>query len=186
MTLSPVVRRTLALGLLGLLLATGWRLAGAPLVDAALAEAETARDLRDRADRYRRLIAERPALEQRLAALQRRQRAEPTFLPQDTPAVAGAELQQWLRNAAQAHGTALTSLQILDPVAQDGMTRIAVRLRLEGRLDGIVALLHAVETARPLLFVEGAEVSQPRGAATAPGGPPLLLALDVHGYARQP
>ncbi len=92
--------------------------AGYAETDAAVAQAA------ELLDRYRRVAAARPALQERLDALKSRQSEIGTYLGGETDALAGAELQELVNATVANGGGGLRSVQILPVKADGGFRRI--------------------------------------------------------------
>ena len=104
-------------------------------------------------------------------------------------ALAAADLQNRLGKIAAANGIVLRSTQILPPQEEEGFRRIAVRVALEGDTGALLKILHGLETAPTLLFVDNLEIRARSGGRVrrAPAGAPapqvlLLIRFDLAGY----
>lgn len=76
------------------------------------------------------------------------------FLPSSAPGSAGAMLQSRLITlTAQADGR-VASARVATPTDQDQLKRISVEISAEIKINGLRNLLHAVETAKPLMVVD--------------------------------
>ncbi|MGE4367299.1 type II secretion system protein GspM [Thermomonas sp.] len=184
--LSPAQRDrwlalALLLGLLLLALALLWPLLGTPLqaVDARIA------DLQARDARLRGLLQQRPQVEQRLAALDARGGGQPEFLLEPTAELATAALVQQLETVvAQAspggRGCALVNRTPLDDASQPGRyRRVTVQVRLRCGNAETLAVLHALESARPYLFVDALNITAQRYFAVPGSSQPQEGGLDV-------
>ena len=139
-------------------------------------------------DRYRRVAAARPALQERLGALTSRQSEIGAYLGGGTDALAGAELQE-LVNATVAKGDGgLRSMQILPVKADGGFRRIGVRVQMTANIAHVLRVLHGLEAGSTLLFVDNLEVSNRRARRRrnqpVEMDPTLLVRLDLFGYLR--
>ncbi len=141
-------------------------------------------------------IAERRALLSRLEgigaqqtsvqALVRRAEAAPQqseFLAGANEGVANADLQTRLKAIAQAAGARLRSVRALPARTNQQVKFIGAQIEISGALRAIHQTVHAVENAKPYLFVAAA-VIKPALQTSRPGNPeePILDAqLDVIG-----
>ncbi len=108
-------------------------------------------------DHQRRLMERRPALEQQRDAL--KAAGSPDFLQGATPALAGADLQARMTDLITARGARVQSTQVMEErEAENGFRRIAVQLRLTADPRALRDLLHAVESGKPRLLVDGLAV----------------------------
>ncbi len=160
----------------------------APIVaDYAETDAAVARAA-DLLDRYRRVAAARPALQQRLDALKSRQSEIGTYLSGDTDALAGAELQELVNATVAKSGGGLRSVQILPVKSDGGFRRIGVRVQMTATIAQVLQVLHGLEAGSTLLFVDNLEVSNRRARRRrnqpVEMDPTLLVRLDLFGYLR--
>ncbi len=156
--------------------------AGYAETDAAVAQAA------ELLDRYRRVAAARPVLQDRLDALKSRQSEIGTYLSGETDALAGAELQELVNATVARGGAGLRSVQIL-PVKADGdFRRIGVRVQMTATIAQVLHVLHGLEAGSTLLFVDNLEVSNRRARRRrnqpVEMDPTLLVRLDLFGYLR--
>ena len=139
-------------------------------------------------DRYRRVAAARPALQERLDALKTQQSKIGTYLSGETNALAGAELQELVNATVSASGGGLRSVQILPVKTDGGFRRIGVRVQMTATMAQVLRLLHGFEAGSKLLFVDKLEVSNRRARRRrkqqVETDPALLVRLDLFGYLR--
>ena len=137
-------------------------------------------------DRYRRVAAARPALQERLDALKARQSEIGTYLSGETDALAGAELQELVNTTVAKGGGGLRSVQILPVKADGGFRRIGVRVQMTATIAQVLRVLHGLEAGSTLLFVDNLEVSNRRARRRRNQpvelDPTLLVRLDLFGY----
>lgn len=157
-------------------------IAGYAETDAAVAQAA------DLLDRYRRVAAARPALQQRLDALKSRQSEIGAYLSGETDALAGAELQELVNATVAKGGGGLRSVQILPAKSDGGFRRIGVRVQMTATIAQVLHVLHGLEAGSTLLFVDNLEVSNRRARRRrnqpVEMDPTLLVRLDLFGYVR--
>ena len=139
-------------------------------------------------DRYRRVAAARPALQERLDILESRQSEIGTYLGGHTDALAGAELQELVNATVAKGGGGLRSVQILPVKADGGFRRIGVRVQMTATIAQVLHVLHGLEAGSTLLFVDNLEVSNRRARRRrnkpVQMDPTLLVRLDLFGYLR--
>ena len=139
-------------------------------------------------DRYRRVAAARPALQDRLDTLKSRQSEIGTYLGGHTDALAGAELQELVNATVAAGGGGLRSVQILPVKTDGGFRRIGVRVQMTATIAQVLRVLHGLEAGSTLLFVDNLEVSNRRARRRrnkpVQMDPTLLVRLDLFGYLR--
>ena len=193
-TKTPSARdRWLALALLlvvsGLLWLLLWPLFGQPLqqANAELAELQT------RDARLRSVLGQKTLVEQRLAALAARGGGS-GFLVEPTAELATAGLIQQLEQVVSeaspgSRGCALVNRTPLGDEAQNGRyRRVTVQVRLRCGNAETLAVLHALQSARPYLFIDGLAITAQRYFAVPGSGQPQEGGLDVnfnlYGYLR--
>jgi general secretion pathway protein M len=184
-TVSPVIRRLVALAILFALLwvAAAWVMAPV-LRTIADDDARIARSRSILAD-FDRLEAALPSFEQRLSEARDAAPAPASFLAAQTPALAAATLQDEFRPIAAAASVATRSSQTLPPAMEDGFRRIGLTLELGATPEALQHLLYRIETAMPALFVRKLAIRLPEDgtAARAEEGQPLLTVhLELCAY----
>lgn len=184
MHLTPKQSKFAALGILALMLVLVVSAIAVPLwllnrrYDAAVEEAAT------RLERYSRIVGMREGLQQKAAEIKALE-ATHHFLKSASPALAAAELQEQAKHILDENGGKLNSIQIL-PHRDDGLYRqVSVSLQLTAPLSGVKAMLHALESAHPYLFVDNFSI---RATSMAPvrndsaSDPDLIVQFDLTGY----
>lgn len=138
--------------------------------------------------RFRAAAASQPQMRSELQQARTDVSLSESFLTGDNPALVAAELQQ-LINAivGQARGQ-LGSTQVLPMSVRDDFPRIGIRIRLDVTTAQLLAILHAVESNRPYLFVDQLAVNTRRRRARNPArtnvGETMQVTLDLYGYMR--
>lgn len=80
-----------------------------------------------------------------------------------------AELQTRLGEMIAESGGRLRSVQVLPSQNADGLARVTLRVDLQTDTRGLIGMFHALETARPLLFVDALAITGPRLLRTPAG-----------------
>ncbi|MFN3843860.1 MAG: type II secretion system protein GspM [Rehaibacterium terrae] len=173
----------LALGLLYFLGLHWWWTAPQLALRAELAE------LRDQELRLRMHAAQAPLIQEKLAEVQAFEAGNPGFLPEATVELATAGLVQRLETVVQQASPTRERCQLTGrtPSAartQERYPRVVVQVRLRCGMEEFVAVLHALESGRPELFIDNLAVLSRRsllaqgGAATSA----LDISFDLYGY----
>jgi hypothetical protein len=105
------------------------------------------------------------------------------LVPGATDGLAGAELQRHVSELARASTLALRSTQIAAPKREADLTAVSVDASLQGSIEGLRSLLHAIEAGDPLLFVEGLSIRSIAGPPGQQRPVSLDIKLKVRGYA---
>lgn len=185
--------RLLALGLLLAVLGLLYLLIVHPMFTRPLL-AEDARiaDLRDRDARVRALLEQAPQITARLAELDARGSAS-GFLAEPTTELATAALIQELERVVEQvspgnRGCAIINRAPLSGESPGRFRRVTVQVRLRCGNAETIGVLHAVESARPYLFVDALNITSQRYFAIPGNNPPqeggLDVSFDLYGYLR--
>ena len=198
MILQPgsLISRTLALTLLLLLLLGGYRLLAQPALERFAANERRIEQLGELLQRYQTLRAEQPDLAERLADLESRDQAASGYWESASDVLIAAKLQDHVSQTVQAHGGSMISMQVVDTPSADNGTnrrrRTSLRIRLTATIDGLAAILQAIETGMPFMFIERLSVT-PAGRRPPAGSEALAettqsldVRLDLFGYGRAP
>lgn len=147
--------------------------------------------LRDTHGRYAAAIAEKPALERRLAALSAGQTASDAFLAANDPNNAAADLMQRVvdvvgSSAQRGRCTVSQKMPLPPPPTQadEPYRRAAVSISLSCDIEPLAAVLHALEQGTPYLFVDDLSIYRNPVAAQREQGAPLEVQFTVSGYVR--
>jgi general secretion pathway protein M len=167
------LRRIAALGLVVLALGLAALVAIAPFARMAAVSEEIAAsaDLVAQQERLMRAAAGRPT-----------QVTRKVFLAGETSGIAGAELQRVISQLARDKGMSLRSAHVTPPKREADLTVVGVDAVLNGRMEALRSLFHAIETGTPILFVETLSIRTV--AASQPGQQPasLDITLRIRGY----
>lgn len=177
----------LAIALLYLLLVHWWFTA--PM----LAMGEEVEALRDEEQALRAQIAQRPELEARLAQVRQFEAANPGFLPEATRELASAGLVQRLQQVVTTASPNPNACQITaqtptDMPSQEPFARVMVQVRLRCGMGELAAVLHALESGSPQLFIDNLDLLSRRSYLTAGGdnSSGLDVSFDLYGYLKSP
>ncbi len=169
----------LLLGVLGLAyLVVLQPLFGAPMTEIAAKVG----DLQLRNARLRSLLLQRPQIERRLAELNTQGSG---FLPQPSVELATAALVQQLEQVVGeaspgSRGCAIVNREPLDDnQPRERYRRVTVQVRLRCGNAETVKVLHALESARPYLFIDDLSLTAQRYFAVPGSNEPQEGGLDV-------
>ncbi|MDQ3159997.1 MAG: type II secretion system protein GspM [Pseudomonadota bacterium] len=186
--------RLLAMGLLLTVITVLYVLVVHPLFTQPLRAADLhIEDLRDRDARVRALLEQAPEISKRLAEIEARGSAA-GFLLEPTTELATAALIQQLERVVEEvspgnRGCAITNRAPLSGESSPNrFRRVTVQVRLRCGNAETLAVLHALESARPYLFVDALNISSQRYFAIPGNNPPqeggLDVSFDMYGYLR--
>ena len=183
-TLSPQVRRIVALGLLAALLLAAYALVISPLVDGWVGLARSIDETRELASGYERSIRAKSRIAAELEAL-RGERPDPSwFVTGETDALAAAELQNHATELVSAAGAGMRSIQPLPAEDEDGLKRVTLIVEIEATTTSLTRLVYALEAETPYLFIDQLQASSRIGTPEEPESAPMLdVRLTIYGYA---
>jgi general secretion pathway protein M len=175
------------LGLLYLLFLHPWFTRPLREADARIAE------LQDRDARVRALLLQAPQIQQRLAEMDARGSAS-GFLLEPTVELATAALIQQLERVVQEVSPGNRGCAIINRAPLTGepppgrYRRVTVQVRLRCGNAETLGVLHALESARPYLFVDVVNIAAQRYFAIPGNNLPqeggLDVSFDLYGYLR--
>jgi hypothetical protein len=183
--ISPRDRRVLALGALTVagIIAVG---RGLPAWRRWQSDSRaSATELRAEVQRAERSVRAAPATRDSLAARSRRfLDLGPALVAGETPAAAAATLASLVSGAAASAGVRTVAVQVRpDTLGKAFFTRVAVRADLVGDVQGLTALLGALERGPSLLAIRELSMSQAEPAAPLDRAEVLRAQILVEGLA---
>jgi len=155
-----------------------------PIIDSLDQSRQAIDEAQLRLARIKAVAATKPQLEAVAAKMVTDIGQSDAFMRADTEALAGAALQERLRNLTSAQGISVGAIQWAGGKTESGLGRISVRVQVMAPLGPLYALLGSIETTMPLLFIDDIDIQ-----ATATGDPgqplqegPLSVSFDCYGY----
>ena len=148
-------------------------------------------ELRDQELRLRMTIEQRPEIAARMAALQRIEADNPGFVPEATVELATAGLVQRLESVVEQASPSSDRCQLTQrsPARvreSERFQRVQVEVRLRCGSQELAAILHALESERPSLFVDNLSILMRRGRGITAGAAGALdVSFALYGYLRQ-
>ena len=142
--------------------------------------------------RLDRTAATLEPVQQLIAKIQQDRSVTAQYLPQSTPALAAAELQQRLKTMVEAAGGTLQSIQALPPGEESDAVKVTISAVMNGDTNSLQKVLYSLESQTPLLFVDNLEVSArmirprlPNGRYATYTRMQLNTQFEVSGYLRK-
>ena len=166
MNLTPLQHNITSTGILLVVLALVFGMLVLPAWSEYSRNAEHLESLQDRLNRYDRLRAQKDNLQEQISALSQTDAVDPeAFVPGNSPALAAAELQQYLKGLAVAIGAKVVSTQAL-PVDESGsFPRVTIKVQLKGDIVALHQLFLQLETGSPAAYVDKLLVQTQRRSA---------------------
>lgn len=185
--LSPVLSRSLAVALLGLVLAALWVLLVEPLTAKFESYDRSIGHSRELLARHMRIATGRAQLEARLAALRQARFSTGRFLEGGGTELVAADVQNKVKSLIDANGATLKSMQILPAQEEDIFRKVTVRVNMSANTEALQKIFYALETANPYLFLDNADIRSQRsrarrGRSVSQGE--LQIRFDLYGYMR--
>ncbi len=161
--LNKQQKRWVALGLLGVLILFVILIVIAPLINAGLDYNETKQDLAFRLKRYKEVIASKDKVQANAENVKKQYVEQEYFNTRETEALASADLQKFIKTAISTAGGQLTSTQVLPSKTEEDITRITVKVRMNGTIEHLRRVLYDIEMSKPLMLVEEMDIRPVRG-----------------------
>jgi general secretion pathway protein M len=181
----PEKRRKAAVGFLAAAIAAAVAIVAVPLWLAHRHYDDALDDIGRRLERYERLAAARPALEQKLEAV-RALGSRKYFLKASAASLSAAEVQERVRQLVEASGGRLISVQVGQPREDGRFRQVSVTVQLNANIVALRRILLAMETAEPYVFVDALTVRAqvPPGYKPQPGfEPEMFVQFEISGFA---
>jgi hypothetical protein len=172
-TLSGLQQRWLALAMLALVSAGLWFFVGAPLWDGAVLHEQRVAMLREQAARLQALVDAEPRFATASRQLSADANVRALAFEGAQPSVSVADLQAAVSRIFAGAGATVSSGETIAAWPGGTAGEIAVQTTVEADIGAIVAALHAIGSARPLMKVERLSIREPDAewAAAVPVGP---------------
>jgi hypothetical protein len=155
-----------------------------PILQSLQDSREAIADAAVRLSRIKAIAATKPELENLAAKMVSDMGHSDAFLRADTEALAGAALQERLRQLTGAQGISLGAIQWAGGKTESGLGRISVRVQVTTTIGPLYDLLGSVEASTPLLFIDDIDIQA--SASSDPGQPmqagPLSVSFECYGY----
>jgi len=145
--------------------------------------------MREQEQALRSEAAQRPQLQLKLAQVRQFEASNPGFLPETSRELASAGLVQRLQQVVASASPNPNSCQITaqtptDMPTQEPFPRVMVQVRLRCGMGELAAVLHALESGSPQLFIDNLDLLSRRSylASGTEGGGGLDVSFDLYGY----
>lgn len=105
------------------------------------------------------------------------------YLKNSSDALVTANLQGIVTRVANSKTMELLSTQILATTEEAGIRRVALKVRMRGKLENLVGVFHALETGQPYLFLDNVSIRRlGMHRYKAARGEQLDVDFDLIGY----
>jgi len=131
-----------------------------PIAGSFISAADDLEITREEIARYQRLLNQMPAMQEAVSRYESQRPLAPYLLAGSNRALAAAEMQGHLQDAAKKHGVTILSLRVQKADSDRGpLERVAVEARVRSSIPELRDLLHFIETTTPYLFVENLSIN---------------------------
>ena len=185
MNLPASKSRIAAFALLGLVIVCAGLIALGPVVVLHRAQTDEIEARSHELTTYRRLASGQAQIEQQLSSLNQRSVATDYHVKGDSPALASANMQKYLKNIVTRNRAEVISTQIVASDDGEESYRISLKVHLRADIRAAMAILHALESGRPMLFVDELAISARPVRGRTPNDPPTVqldLQFEIGGY----
>lgn len=162
---------------------------GVPAATAFLALHQETDDTLTQLARYRAELGLRPKLEQQLSELRQRGAVAPGLIVAQDSSLAEAQIQREVKSIVEANAGEVQSTQLATKKAVGSLEEITVQYDLTVPITRLNALLYAIESHTPYLYIDHADISaplgwqfQPTANGKKPPEPKLQLRCSIHAY----
>lgn len=153
--------------------------------------ADDMRGLRDEEKQLRAEVAQRKAIDTRLAQVRQFEASNPGFLPEASRELASAGLVQRLQAVVASASPNPNACQITaqtptDATVVDRYPRVLVQVRLRCGMSELAGVLHALEGGSPQLFIDNLDLLSRRSYLSGGGDTQVGMdvSFDLYGYLR--
>ena len=154
---SPLTRKLAAVGLAVLFLTALATLIVLPLTDRYSARDAEIAKARRQLETYRQILSRQKKVRSDLKQLTENPRYRTGFLPGETPALAGARLENSLKAIVQAGGGVMRSTR-MQPQSEDDPQRVRLTLDFTASPKALMFITHKIETAAPYLMADNVQI----------------------------
>jgi general secretion pathway protein M len=161
--LNKQQQRWLALGMLATVILSIALFLILPLVSSWIEYNETKQDLAFRLKRYKEVIASKDKVYDNAETIKQQYDEQEYFSDRETVALASADLQKFIKTTISATGGQLTSTQVLPSKTEEDITRIIIKVRMNGKIEHLRSILYEIEMSKPLMIVEELDIRPVRG-----------------------
>ncbi|MBL6936613.1 MAG: hypothetical protein ISS15_11805 [Alphaproteobacteria bacterium] len=154
-----------------------------PIVGAFLAQQAEADQALALLEGYRTRIASEASLRAAAGAAARQEADANMMVAGASPSLAAAAVQNRVLDIVQRHGGQVRSSQVLASKAAKDLVRIALQYEVSLPAGGLMGATYELETGKPFLFIDAAEI-RPELYRDASAGAPATLHVSwtVHAY----
>lgn len=178
--LPTFVQRSAAVAILICVLSAFWLAVVAPIAGAFNSQTDDILRAQEALARYRAMAGTQSELEAQLSAAGRGDSDMVQALKGTNPQLVAADLQNKVKGIVEGAGGTLRSIQNLPVQDENGFRRIGLGVVLAGQHDALRAILHALESGQPYLFLDNVSIRASGPIGLMIGNTQLAPNLEVH------
>ena len=152
--LSPAVSRLAAIGIFLVLLIAVLLYAVLPVWNYYADKVAEVKFQHDRIQHIEYLISNEDKLNAQLEQIEREKSDGNLFLVGNKPAIASANLREFVTDTVKKSGAQIISSQEYKAEAIPETTAIGLQLHVSGEVKELMELVHALESSRPVIFID--------------------------------
>jgi len=133
----------------------------------------------DRLQRLTGILASEQTLETELQQVKKDKAMAAYYIDKPSPTLAATDLQQHIKTVVETNGGELQSTQILPTTQESGLTRVAIRVQMNGDAEVLQKVLHRLESSRPLLFVDNLVINAREIRRREPGSREIKTSVQM-------
>lgn len=162
-SLNAKQQRWLAVGLLVLVVVLALAGLVVPVVLKGIELHEEKTALVFRLQQYQRVLARKDAVMATVTELKEGGESQGYLNSENTPALALAAVQEFVKHSITEAGGQLNSTQALPVINKNGYSQISIKVRMTCNTEALRTLLYKLETANPLIIVDQIDIRPLRG-----------------------
>lgn len=132
--------------------------------------------------KYRALIARRPELEARVAALDAADSDTAVLFSGETASIAGAALATRIRTIIEAAGGEIRSSRTRQPTEELELTRVEVNLLAQIPFAALTGVLTEIELGKPSIFLDEVSIRSAQNPRSSQASDMVDLQVNAQGY----
>jgi len=185
MNVSKWVSRFAAIALLLALVWVCQLLFIRPLIEAFFTHRDSIAHSQETLVRYRQLNKAGTKIDAKLKEVRTAQQNEGRLLTGGSTQLAGAKLQNRVKELVDASGASLGSVQLLPVREEEGYQRVSMAITLKATVKSLQSILYEIESQSPYFFIEKLELRKDQGYVSdidATDTDDLQVRIEFYGY----
>ena len=141
-------------------------------------------DLEFKYSRLHNVLVQKDEITRQLYQLKQQKTDASGFLKENSPALAAAELQEYIKNVVESNYGILTSTQAIDNKIDSTFPQVTIKVHIRCDIESLQRTIHKIETGLPLLLIDNVYIQSlnsgvARSVRSGTALHPLTQSLDV-------